>query len=1125
MADRYVIPFGTTLEDLQGGSVVREEIADTAWYAIAESVAAEMRHHGGDHAVLFGDVSDLSALYDKGPDNEEMSLYNAMRQSYHHLVGGESTAYTYSEGHAWGGTAGERLYTEMTPEEFQEKFARSPGTNTNQFFEDYVNQEATKWAGHINALIAGVGAAGTPGGSVDPDDWSTPIAIGNANNYRVQMEQATADEEVHIYEMPDLPGRPSAAVANFKEQCFMLGHILKFAEYKLYNVELVERKRLPYQPTKDDSKPTNACVMAHSEPYAFMNKLTQYGTQSTLLNLKEHEISSLVPKIRLFKVFENDKAEEISQEFHFDAFPNSTSLDFLMSDRKKRGVGVGIKDFTFSYEGSNPFSVKKSIFASLELFAASFDELFRHRQDIRGNDYRYVDLALKTGGKGLKNKINPLKGSLEFENLENLNFRIKAVVGWQAPPTKTGASATSFSNAINNSFVTLNLTPKIHKFNIQDDGSVIFSCTYVAYIEDHFEARMFNIFGTEKAFKRQLERKITLMGLNVDCDADQMKKTKEKYKDQAKEDLNDVASSLVQRLIDRELVRYVNIPFSELSDLNKQGPYSKFGKKFSEYKIKPDETKITRIEKMASSGKDLTTAEKKVALNKGYFSMRPQRGANNQNYSCAFFYVSDLIDVIVEGISERMESADALLTEIHDKKLLSLEGSAEAADAQNELVQKEKKAYLQQKEAFKKMRVLLGPIEIVNQQDPKQSKFINMGDLPVSVKYFVEWMAKQTINKASIDYPLPKFLNQFFKDFINTFLNDNTCHKGEVHQRVTLSQAAITSYKRRPDDLTDTITAAIYMVREAKKSTFVSRLDLDNWWPPISGRPTDPWPVLNISGVHNEPIADAGARNEINYLVYYAGRSHPVEKQNGNFIEDKNMGIHHYAIGKDRGLVKNIRMTTTNVPYLKEMRLNAGDFDGLEQLREVYNVEIDCYANVNTFPGTYIYVDPRGFSPTTVHVPEKVLEDMKKRNPVAWQALKEQDLTRFGIGGYYMIKRSEHSFGPGKVKTTIQAQWTHQSGDDEKREAPKSLDKKDTSKCAVGAGGSGAGGTFGGGTSGGAGAGVSWNDAPGESDVSDRVNARNEYAESVVQVTSMDSTATNLSLAGMALGAIAEWSL
>ena len=70
-------------------------------------------------------------------------------------------------------------------------------------------------------------------------------------------------------------------------------------------------------------------------------------------------------------------------------------------------------------------------------------------------------------------------------------------------------------------------------------------------------------------------------------------------------------------------------------------------------------------------------------------------------------------------------------------------------------------------------------------------------------------------------------------------------------------------------------------------------------------------------------------------------------------------------------------------------------YDGLRQLRVVYDVEIDSYANVQTFPGTYIYVDPTGFDP-------------------GFQVDKIS-LTELGVGGYYMIIRSEHEFAAGKA--------------------------------------------------------------------------------------------------------------
>jgi hypothetical protein len=90
---------------------------------------------------------------------------------------------------------------------------------------------------------------------------------------------------------------------------------------------------------------------------------------------------------------------------------------------------------------------------------------------------------------------------------------------------------------------------------------------------------------------------------------------------------------------------------------------------------------------------------------------------------------------------------------------------------------------------------------------------------------------------------------------------------------------------------------------------------------------------------------------------------------------------------------------------LAEVRFEQDGYDGLRQLRVVYDVQIDSFASVQTFPGTYIYVDPRGFDPS-VSVDNDGF-----------------DLTDMGIGGYCMITRSEHEFGEGYANSTIHAKW------------------------------------------------------------------------------------------------------
>jgi hypothetical protein len=90
------------------------------------------------------------------------------------------------------------------------------------------------------------------------------------------------------------------------------------------------------------------------------------------------------------------------------------------------------------------------------------------------------------------------------------------------------------------------------------------------------------------------------------------------------------------------------------------------------------------------------------------------------------------------------------------------------------------------------------------------------------------------------------------------------------------------------------------------------------------------------------------------------------------------------------------------------VRFEQQGYDGLEQLRVVYDATIESYSNVNTFPGTYIYIDPFGWAPSSTT-----------------SYGEEFDLTKYGLGGYYMIIRSTHKFAPGVANSSIEAKWVH----------------------------------------------------------------------------------------------------
>jgi hypothetical protein len=251
-----------------------------------------------------------------------------------------------------------------------------------------------------------------------------------------------------------------------------------------------------------------------------------------------------------------------------------------------------------------------------------------------------------------------------------------------------------------------------------------------------------------------------------------------------------------------------------------------------------------------------------------------------------------------------------------------------------------------------------------------------------------------------------------------------------LKQKVRVNQAAITSYqvsKRGGDEISNMIRS-----QSGRSRKGLSRAIIGNWG---SGARFQP-PLLNISGVRGTPISDYGVAKETNYMVFFAGRTQPTEAMKGDRSADERRGIFHYSIGRDSGIVKKINLQKTDSKYLKELRFEQEGFDGLEQLREVYDVEIESFANPHAFPGTYIFVEPRGFAPNTTRA--------KGGNAF--------DLTRYGIGGYHMIISSTHTFEPGRADSTIRAKWVAEIDSSakerhgaEQAESPN----KSTQKCTV----------------------------------------------------------------------------
>ena len=770
----------------------------------------------------------------------------------------------------------------------------------------------------------------------------------------------------------------------YSEQCFLLNYIDNLVSANMLG-------NLPYFGTNKYNFP----LTTYGEPFGYMNRLVVDPSQSELFTLNPETVSQLIPHMRFFKVESDESGVDKEIEISFDSnIKNDITVKGAL--RRQRGYGVGVRNFTFSYDGTDPFSAKKAISAKLSIYASTFDDLLRERKDKKNQSYSYAELALKTGG--FSGDIEELT-KLERDNLNKLNFRLKATVGWSAPKDTFVSLTPAQKKAVYNSFITMYLTPTIHSFNFDETGALTFDIEYLAYIEDAFSQKQYNIFSSLTPSAQARE---ALFDYYVDlgCNLENGKEFKQfrKADEQVVSEINLAAfNRLMTELAAKDKIYYLNLTYQEISQLlNDPSANVPFPKPVANAGLSED--LIAEITAEAKKG-DTFDGSKFLSL----------AAVSEQHESISYFYLQDIIGVAMELIEKDLgEGSKNLL----DSEYVNLIRSADVIDGYDETKYlnslKDKQTILKNSlQQFQQMRVVLGPLEIFSSIRDIKTLLFSMGDMPISVNYFFEFMSKKVLEKNIINYPFSKFIKDLVNDLIKNFLNSGDCTAVDSSQKLSLNSTTISAYNRmsndkgawspeRPpiDDITDKIVSSPAPEREPGE------------------------PVLYLGGERDAPVESLTVDRMINYFVFTVGRKSPHTDYLGDRNKDSGLGIFHYMLGENRGIVKNITLERTQATGLKEVRFEQEGYNGLEQLREVYNVSIDTFLNVQSFPGVYIYVEPKGFSPST-----------------------KDDLTRFGIGGYYMIYKTTHTIAPGVADTNIQAAWVASKGEEKEVSDGSSTEK------------------------------------------------------------------------------------
>ena len=342
----------------------------------------------------------------------------------------------------------------------------------------------------------------------------------------------------------------------YQEQCFLLYWLTYLS---------TENRHINYAGSipqvEGDENIEGAFYAIEGDPETMVSVLTGKQGIRPLFDLTPYKLSFLVPKVRLYKVFKKNQdspsdATEYDVEFIFpdnimgvtqhahaagDSTESASHAYSMLMNRVGRGTGVGINEFSWEYQGTNPAEATNRLLANISLTFTDLQELFvkrgpvtldshikagkavnGHPKDADGADidvhYRFVDLIMRTSeaqaaeGQGNTQTVAE-EACKNYRRWDPSYYEIKALVGWSF---KSGHPFTAEEiGALEAGNIGLYLTLVDHTIGYNEDGTVNLNCTYRAAVEGMLDSDFCDLFTSPYERRRSAEIDAAITALNT----------------------------------------------------------------------------------------------------------------------------------------------------------------------------------------------------------------------------------------------------------------------------------------------------------------------------------------------------------------------------------------------------------------------------------------------------------------------------------------------------------------------------------------------------------------------------------------------------------------------------------
>lgn len=662
------------------------------------------------------------------------------------------------------------------------------------------------------------------------------------------------------------------------------------------------------------------------------------------------------PLARIFKSYhDNSGKTKYVVEMPFGEFMTEDNLSSLTESSISRGVGVGLVGIDWNLMGTNPAESKNVVEAELKFRFDSLQEMARERivkaSDGSSQKVSFLDFFV-LAGTNKKDKCNE-----QDPNTYDVNsFSFKMLVGWNEltnmfEPNRSGEMK-ALNKAVKQDQRLFRLTMTNHDLDISEEGPVELTIKAIASLDAIAYTEESNIF-------KQFVKDTTLVSTQ-----NSIKRVTEGEECIDEDDFTD-AQLVAHKKENEALVKELEGVLAE----QKTKVWSGFLTSLSE------SNRMWLIQSSKEAFGITRTTSGKVGI---FESDGEQLGS----FMGPYVYEGQTSFKVPAG-DDLQKSTDDIQNEIDEKKEKEIEFDAsittinvpymylgDIIDIALNALNSENNKFMQDDN----QRIFLGDIVYYDPNDRKKYS-VNLADIPISFDLFKQWFVQHVFKPQRVFYPVKEFLSDFLESVVYEMFKPNKCFLNTPKRRLKLS---FSGFSYPSFDGNDPLNP------EGKL-----RMRVDD--------------IQKNKDKASAISANGRDKKYFEYLMIYNSDIAPTQME-ANYERDLKQGIPWAFIGRDRGLIKNIKFSRADLPYVRESRISQGSTE-FAKLRERYTAKIDMIGNNMLYPGQFLFINP-----STV-----VLGNVTNAAALA---------ATIGLVGYYQVISVTNSITPGDYSTTINANWT-----------------------------------------------------------------------------------------------------